>query len=322
MLNRYARAFFTRVLTPIARALLRCGVSPDVVTIVGTLGVAVCALVFFPRGQFVAGVLSVTAFVFSDLIDGTMARLSGRSSSWGAFLDSTLDRVGDAAIFGGLVLWFAGRGHDPLMAALTLYCVTSGAIVSYARARAEGLGMTANVGVVERAERLLGVLFSAGLTGVGVPYVLAIALWLIAAGSTVTLVQRMATVRRQAAGREADAGAAHPVTSPNTPVDTPGSPPRPPDSGSAQQPVRSGPAPAAAVSEATAGRPVPRAVGPWAGRPWLGGRGAKPGAADRTEPGGGRDGGESGGRRTRTRRFRADGRRGSRYRVRRAVRPS
>lgn len=322
MLNRYARAFFTRVLTPIARALLRCGVSPDVVTVVGTLGVAVCALVFFPRGQFVPGVLSVTAFVFSDLIDGTMARISGRSSSWGAFLDSTLDRIGDAAIFGGLVLWFAGRGHDPLMVALTLYCLASGAIVSYARARAEGLGMTANVGVVERAERLLGVLLSAGLTGVGVPYVLAIALWLIAVGSTVTLMQRMATVRRQVAAREAETAARAAVAGLPAPIDSPDGAPGRPGPNSAPQSADPGPPPTAAVPEAASGRPASRVVGPWAGRPWLGERGAKPGTVDHTEPGAGRDGGEGSGRRTRTRRFRADRRRGSRYRVRRAVRPS
>jgi CDP-diacylglycerol--glycerol-3-phosphate 3-phosphatidyltransferase len=101
MLNRFARALFTRLLTPTARALLALRISPDAVTLVGTLGVAVGALVFYPRGSFFWGTVVITAFVFSDTVDGIMARLQGRSSVWGAFLDSTLDRVGDAAVFSG-----------------------------------------------------------------------------------------------------------------------------------------------------------------------------------------------------------------------------
>ena len=140
MLNRYARAFFTKVMTPLARALLRAGVSPDVVTLIGTLGVCVGALAFYPRGEFVLGTLVVTAFVFSDLVDGTMARLSARTSRWGAFLDSTLDRVADAVLFGALVLWYAGDGADLLLAGVALWCLVSGSVTSYAKARAEGLG--------------------------------------------------------------------------------------------------------------------------------------------------------------------------------------
>ena len=105
MLNRYARAFFTKLLTPVAAVLIRLGISPDVVTVIGTLGVCFGALAFYPRGELLAGTLVITAFVFSDTLDGIMARKIGRSGKWGAYLDSTLDRVGDAAIFGGLVLF-------------------------------------------------------------------------------------------------------------------------------------------------------------------------------------------------------------------------
>jgi hypothetical protein len=105
MLNRFARALFTRLLTPLARLLLGWGVSPDVVTAIGTLGVCVGALAFYPRGELLVGTLFITAFVFSDLVDGTMARLSGRSTPWGAFLDSTLDRIGDARSSAG---WCCG----------------------------------------------------------------------------------------------------------------------------------------------------------------------------------------------------------------------
>ena len=197
MLNRYARAFFTKVLTPVARLLLRAGISPDAVTVVGTIGVCVGALAFYPRGEFFVGTLVITAFVFSDMIDGAMARMSGRSSSWGAFLDSTLDRIGDGAVFGGLVLWFASEG-DITMASLALWCLVVGSVVSYARARAEGLGMRANVGVAERADRLVAILVATGLDGLGVPYVQALALWLLAVASLVTVVQRVIVVRRQA----------------------------------------------------------------------------------------------------------------------------
>ncbi|NHN56965.1 CDP-alcohol phosphatidyltransferase family protein [Calidifontibacter sp. DB0510] len=203
MLNRYARAFFTKVFTPVARLLLKLGISPDVVTTIGTLGVAFGALGFYPRGEFFWGTIVITLFVFSDTIDGVMARMSGRSSVWGAYLDSTLDRVGDAAIFGGLVLYYASyRGHDMVMAGLALACLILGSVVSYAKARAEGLGMTANVGIAERADRLVAVLVTTGLVGLGLPkVVLTVVLALLAVASFVTVLQRMLTVRRQALGK-------------------------------------------------------------------------------------------------------------------------
>jgi phosphatidylinositol phosphate synthase len=202
MLNRYARAFFTRILTPVAALLIRLGISPDVVTVIGTLGVCFGALAFYPRGEFLIGTLVVTAFVFSDTVDGIMARRIGRTGTWGAYLDSTLDRVGDAAVFGGLVLWYAGNGGNAYMAALALACLILGSVVSYAKARAEGLGMTANVGIAERADRLVAVLVATGLTGLfDIPTVfLGVVLALLALASLVTVVQRILEVRRQALG--------------------------------------------------------------------------------------------------------------------------
>ncbi len=200
MLNRYARAFFTRLFTPLARLLVSLGVSPDIVTVIGTIGVCVGALAFYPRGEFLTGTLVITVFVFSDTVDGIMARLSGRSSTWGAYLDSTLDRVADAAIFGGLVLWYAGDGHQPSMAGLALACLILGSVVSYARARAEGLGLTANVGIAERAERLVLVLAATGFVGLlHLPdLVLGVVLAILAVASLVTVIQRVLTVRAQA----------------------------------------------------------------------------------------------------------------------------
>ena len=199
MLNRFARAFFTKLLTPVARLFLRLGIRPDVVTIVGTLGVCVGALGFYPRHEFFWGTIIISVFALSDTLDGIMARLSGRSSKWGAYLDSTLDRVADSSIFGGLVLWYAGDGHTPYLAALALGCLILGSVVSYAKARAEGLGMTANVGIAERAERVITVLIATGLVGLGVnELLLAVVLALLAVASLVTVGQRMLEVRRQA----------------------------------------------------------------------------------------------------------------------------
>ncbi|MGI8899898.1 MAG: phosphatidylinositol phosphate synthase [Nocardioides sp.] len=198
MLTRF-RDFWTRVISPVARLFLRLGVSPDTVTILGTLGVAFGALWFFPRGDLLVGVLVITAFVFSDLVDGHMARLSGTSSSWGAFLDSTLDRLGDAAIFGGLVLFFVGPGGSDPLAALALYCLVMGSVTSYARARAEALGMEAKGGLAERADRLVAILAMTGLADIfDQPVLITFTLWVLAVASTITVVQRILLVRRQA----------------------------------------------------------------------------------------------------------------------------
>ncbi|MFD3874196.1 phosphatidylinositol phosphate synthase [Streptomyces sp. NPDC058623] len=221
MLNKYARAFFTRVLTPFAAFLLRRGVSPDAVTLIGTAGVVAGALVFFPRGEFFWGTITITLFVFSDLVDGNMARQAGVSSRWGAFLDSTLDRVADAAIFGGLALWYAGSGHDNVLCAVAIFCLASGQVVSYTKARGESIGLPVAVnGLIERAERLVISLVAAGLSGMeifGVPswigVLLPIALWVVAVGSLVTLIQRVVTVRREAAEADAAEAAAGPPSS-------------------------------------------------------------------------------------------------------------
>ena len=199
MLNRLLRASMTRILAPIAHLFLRLGISPDIVTIVGTVGVCVGALAFFPRGDIWIGVLVITAFVFSDNVDGIMARQSGRSSKWGAYLDSTLDRIGDSAIFGGLVLYYAGPGANFWMAGLALACLILGSVVSYAKARAEGLGYTADVGIAERADRLVAVLVAAFFADVfNSTLLLGVVLGLLAVASFVTVLQRMVTVRRQA----------------------------------------------------------------------------------------------------------------------------
>ena len=207
MLERF-RQFWTDLWAPLGNLLLRMGVSPNAVTLVGTLGVCAGALICFPQGWLLAGVLVITAFVFSDMIDGYMARTSGQISSFGAFLDSTLDRIGDASIFGGLAVYYIGPGDSEWRAALAIYCLTMGSVTSYARARAESLGMQAKVGIAERSDRLASILVMTGLAdllrllgvGDGVMWLIPITLAVLAVASTVTVVQRILVVRRQALG--------------------------------------------------------------------------------------------------------------------------
>ena len=204
MLERF-RQFWTNVWAPLADLLLRLGVKPDWVTWVGTIGVSAGALWFYPRGQFFVGTLVITAFVFSDIMDGYMARKSGQSSKWGAFLDSSLDRVADAAVFAGLVIYYSRQGAETDLGGAELYlylslaCLVLGNLTSYTRARAEGLGMTAKGGIAERADRLVAILVMTGLSGLfELPFLREITLWALAVASAITVGQRMLIVRRQA----------------------------------------------------------------------------------------------------------------------------
>jgi CDP-diacylglycerol--glycerol-3-phosphate 3-phosphatidyltransferase/CDP-diacylglycerol--inositol 3-phosphatidyltransferase len=199
MLDRFKHFWQSVMLAPFVNTFIRLGISPDAVTLVGTLGVAAGALVFFPQGKLLVGVLVITAFVFSDLIDGAMARATGTSSKFGAFFDSTLDRIGDGAIFGGLALYFAWSGDNRLYLVLSLICLVMGSVTSYARAKAEGMGFQAKVGIAERADRLVAVLVMTGLGAIlDLPVLMYIALWALAIASTVTVVQRVWVVRKQA----------------------------------------------------------------------------------------------------------------------------
>ena len=199
MLNKYARGFFTAVFTPLATWLLRHRVTPDMVTIAGTLGVMIGGLVFYPLGELFWGTIFITVFIFSDVIDGIMARQQARKGSWGGFLDSTLDRFADGALFAGVAIWFfTGGGNDAIGIAAVL-CLVVGMLVSYIRAKAESLGFNANVGIAERAERLVSLLVATGLVGLGVPEVLLlVVLILLTLASCVTIGQRMHAVRKQA----------------------------------------------------------------------------------------------------------------------------
>jgi len=192
-----------RLLGPVTGALARTPVTPNALTIIGTAGMSAGALTLFPTGHLFAGTMVCWFFVMADMLDGALARVKGSTGSFGAFLDSTLDRIADASVFSGLAAWFVLGGHSRLMAGVALFCLVSGALVSYAKARAEGLGLRADVGLAERTERLLIALVAAGLDGLGVPYVLPAGLWVLAAASAFTFGQRVAAAYRSSRGSRA-----------------------------------------------------------------------------------------------------------------------
>jgi CDP-diacylglycerol--glycerol-3-phosphate 3-phosphatidyltransferase len=191
-----ARPLVEKVVAPLIGRLARAGVTADAITIVGTLGAVAGAVLLFGTGHLFWGTVAVTVCVLLDLLDGALARARGGGSTFGAVLDSVGDRAADAAIFGSLIWWFSGAGHNRLLVLLALLCLVLGVLTSYIKARAEGVGIACNVGIVERLERLLLVLLGTGLAGLGVPYALHVGLWVLLAGSAITVGQRLRAVRQ------------------------------------------------------------------------------------------------------------------------------
>jgi len=189
------KAGISRIIDPVARALLRAGVSPDAVTVAGTVGVVVAALLLATRGYLWIAALVITACALTDLLDGAMARARGTTSRFGALLDSTMDRLADGAVFGSLAYWLAVSDQYANLAAC-LICLVTGQLVSYVKARAEGLGLSANVGIAERFERLVIIGLGGIGDGLGIPYALDVALWLLVVLSVITVGQRIHHVRK------------------------------------------------------------------------------------------------------------------------------
>jgi CDP-diacylglycerol---glycerol-3-phosphate 3-phosphatidyltransferase len=202
ILSVVSKAGLSRLIDPIARALLRVGVTPNAVTVTGTVGVLVGAIGFGARGYLIIGAVIVTIFALTDLLDGAMARARGRISKFGALLDSTMDRIADGAVFGAVAYYLATEGQSRAMVA-ALICLVAGGAVSYVKARAEGLGLSGNVGIAERTERLIIVGLGGLATGLGWEPGLEVALWALAALSVITVGQRMLFVYRQVQRAEA-----------------------------------------------------------------------------------------------------------------------
>ena len=198
MLNIFARASVSRLLDPVGAGLARAGVSPDAITLTGTAGTVASSLWFFPRGQLFAGTVAVTLFVLFDVLDGAGARARGTGSPVGTVLAAPCDRIADGALFAGLTWWCFGLGDNRPLAAAALVCLVTAQVISYIKARAEASGLTADGGMVERAERFIIALVGTGLSGLGLPYAIDVALWLLAGLQLVTVAQRMVAVRRSA----------------------------------------------------------------------------------------------------------------------------
>ena len=198
MLGVSARPAVAKVVAPVVARLGRAGVTPDMVTVTGTVGAVTGAVALIATGHLFWGAFTVTVFVLLDMLDGALARARGGGSVFGAVLDSVGDRAADAAIFGALVWWYSGAGDNRLLVLLALFCLVLGALTSYIKARAEGAGLSCDVGIVERTERLILVLVGTGFTGLGIPYAVHVALWVLLVGSAVTVAQRIAVVRRTA----------------------------------------------------------------------------------------------------------------------------
>ncbi len=195
MISSFLRAPVARVVEPTARALLRKKITPNQITIIGSIGTIGVSLVFFTRGDFFWGTMALLLFIFSDLVDGTMARLSGTSSQWGAFLDSTADRVVDAALIGS-VTYYLYLEQDPLQT-VAWFALAGGFLVSYVKARADAAGFRCDGGFAERPERTIILLVATGFAGLGAPFILAIGIWLLAIASYMTVVHRVVQVWQQ-----------------------------------------------------------------------------------------------------------------------------
>ncbi len=195
MLSRSLKPAVTRLITPVAASALRIGITPNAVTWVGAVGVVASALFFYPRGDFFLGTAVISFFALSDLFDGAMARISkAGASKWGSFLDSTIDRVTDSAILLGVSIYLIN--NDDHLSFVVIATLLTGMLVPYIRAKAESFGVECSGGIAERTERLIMAMSAIALDGLGVPYVLAGGMWLLAGLGAVTVVQRMLIVRK------------------------------------------------------------------------------------------------------------------------------
>lgn len=194
MLSASIKPAVTRAINPIARGALAIGLTPNAVTFIGAIGLVTSALYFYPKGDFFIGTLVISFFALSDLFDGAMARISHKgASAWGGFLDSTIDRLTDSAILVGLTLYLVDA--DDSLTSVVIGALVFGSLVPYIRAKAESMQISCSGGIAERTERLIISLTAIGLEGLGVPFALAIGIWLLLVLAVVTVIQRILIVK-------------------------------------------------------------------------------------------------------------------------------
>jgi len=189
-LTELLRMRFKGILDPVGLFLNRIGLYPNTVTILGLLGNAVGAY-FLATGQMTIGGIIILIMGPIDALDGTMARLRGEPTEFGAFVDSVTDRYSELLIFGGLLYYYLVHGNV-LMTMLAFAAAAGSVLVSYTRARAQSLGLETKVGILTRLERYLV------LTPALVFNLPQVALWIMAVLTNMTAVQRILDVRKKA----------------------------------------------------------------------------------------------------------------------------
>ena len=195
MISSHLKPQVTRLINPVVKMAVRLGVTANGVTISGAVGTVASALYFYPRGDLFVGTLVICFFALSDLFDGAIARLTnGTGTTWGGFLDSTIDRVTDAAIVIGVLVYIIDR--DQIAAILILISLVTGGLIPYIRAKAESLSIECSGGIAERTERIVISLTAIGLYGLGINWALNLSLSVICLASAITVIQRMLVVAR------------------------------------------------------------------------------------------------------------------------------
>lgn len=202
MLSFFGRDAVSKVTAPMGHALVKTGLTPDAVTVIGTVASIAGAVVLFPTDHLFVGTLVIWLFVMFDMLDGAMARARGGGTRFGAVLDATCDRLADGAIFAGLGWWAVYHEQSESLFVATMICLVTSQVISYAKARAEASGLSADGGLIERPDRLVIVLAGAGLTGLGLSWAIHVAMWLLAVGSVITVFQRVFAVRSSPGARD------------------------------------------------------------------------------------------------------------------------
>ncbi|QSB04028.1 phosphatidylinositol phosphate synthase [Natronoglycomyces albus] len=195
-LRTQGRSWLRIFLDSIARRCVALGISANAVTLACTFVVVTASVVLIPQGYWVWAFFILLVACLGDILDGSIARIQGGGSKFGALLDSVCDRIADGAILGAVAFWFALQDRYIEMA-VALACLVTSEVVSYVKARAEGLGATCDVGYVERLERLILIGLAGLLEIFGVPFGMLIVLSLLAALSFATIVQRLLHTRDQ-----------------------------------------------------------------------------------------------------------------------------
>lgn len=195
MLSARMKPAVVRIITPLCRGLLKLGITPDLMTIFGTFVVVFGSFTLLAKGKIAESLIIIGLALLTDLFDGTMARISDRGpSTWGNFLDSTLDRVSDAAVLIGLALYLHSEGDSLFV--ITMITIATSSIVPYARAKAESLGVECKGGFAERPERLLILCLAGILHLTGFSWAIDAGVWVLFLSSLLTIYQRMAIVWR------------------------------------------------------------------------------------------------------------------------------